>query len=87
MSNCKENKEEICKSYPLCYGCNSFKKPTNYDRIRNMSVEEIANMMFKLSDCEIRDCKNCPLGSCQHCGNIEEIKKWLESEALTNGKY
>lgn len=59
---------------------------TNFELIKAMSVEEIATMMFKLSDCELRDCKNCPLGSCQHCGNIVEIQKWLESEASTNEK-
>ena len=60
---------------------------SNFELIKAMSVEEFATMMFKRSDCEIRDCKNCPLGSCKHCGNIDEIKKWLESEASTNGKY
>ena len=60
---------------------------TNFERIKNMSVEEMATMMYKISDCELRDCKNCPLGSCQHCGNIVEIQKWLESEDEENGKY
>lgn len=59
---------------------------TNFEHIKSMSIEEIATMMFKLSDCELRDCKNCPLGSCQHCGNIVEIQKWLESEVPTNAK-
>lgn len=59
---------------------------TNFELIKAMSVEEIATMMYKLSDCELRECKNCPLGSCQCCGNIVEIKKWLESEASTNAK-
>lgn len=59
---------------------------TNFERIKAMNVEEIATMMYKLSDCELRDCKNCPLESCQQCGNIDEIQKWLESEVSTNAK-
>lgn len=61
------------------------KKTTNYERIINMSVEEMAN---KINDrtygcvftrgrpCE---CENKP----KDC--VLEIKKWLESEAEDNG--
>ena len=44
---CVDNAESHCKSYPNCCGCNSFRKPTNYDRIRNMSVEEMAKIIPK----------------------------------------
>ena len=44
MERCIENVESYCKSYPRCYGCNSFRMPTNADRIRAMSDEELAEL-------------------------------------------
>ena len=85
MSNCKENKEEICKSYPLCYGCNSFEKPTNYDRIRNMSVEEMAVFLnYNISQDEymntvIRNLDNSNIKR-TICFNSKDVREWLESE-------
>ena len=48
MANkCTENAEQTCRSYPLCYGCNAFRNPTNYDSIRNMSIDEMAEFISK----------------------------------------
>lgn len=76
MNKCKENKEQTCNSYPLCYGCNSFEKPTNYDRIRNMSVEEMAEWLAysNLKQCK-KDFLKCIKTTCLNCQ-----KEWLESE-------
>lgn len=70
------------------------KRQTNYDRIKNMTIEELADFMYSASD-EIcfanctRDTGNkfsCKLGddcspeNCKRC-----MKEYLESEAISNG--
>ena len=42
MARCMVDAESHCKLYPRCYGCNAFRNPTNADRIRSMSDEELA---------------------------------------------
>ena len=56
---------------------------TNYDRIRNMSVGEMAKLLAQRNFSCMRFCENCE--SCNQntfrypfC--IDGIKKWLESE-------
>ena len=44
MERCMENAESYCKSYPRCCGCGAFRTPTNADRIREMSDEELAEL-------------------------------------------
>lgn len=55
-------------------------KQTNYERIRNMSVDEMADYFNG-----IFDCSNCPndMFLCASKGNVctKYIKQWLESEA------
>ena len=55
------------------------KVQTNYDRIRNMTVEEMADYFNG-----IFDCSNCPndMFLCAGKGNVctKYIKQWLESE-------
>ena len=55
-------------------------KITNYERIRNMSVDEMAEYLNG-----IFDCCNCPndMFLCESNGNVctKYIKQWLESEA------
>ena len=55
---------------------------TNYDRIRNMNVNEIAEFLGKIS--ETIDCNSCPVTNlCQHgIDCVETYKKWLESEVV-----
>ena len=43
---CKEHAESRCDCYPhLCYGCNAFANPTNFDRIKrkifDMTMDEL----------------------------------------------
>lgn len=45
MEKCIEKAESYCKSYPRCYGCNAYREPTNADRIRSMSDEELCKML------------------------------------------
>lgn len=47
MAKCIERAESHCKSYPRCYGCNAYREPTNADRIRAMSDEELAEWIVK----------------------------------------
>lgn len=55
---------------------------TNYERIKNMSIEEMAGYLNG-----IFDCCNCPndMFLCESKGNVctKYIKQWLESEAET----
>jgi hypothetical protein len=64
-------------------------KMTNYDRIRNMSVEEFSRFLKKISDCEDNLCNECPITCCKSAkgieqwlksGETEDINQWLESE-------
>ena len=48
MKRCMVNAESHCKLYPRCYGCNAFRNPTNADRIRSMSDEELAMCLFEI---------------------------------------
>lgn len=78
VNKCAEKAEQVCKSYPNCYGCNAFRNPTNYDKIKHMSIDEVADMIR----CFVM-CDTCPASNfCDtdvDCG--ETFKKWLESEA------
>lgn len=52
---------------------------TNYERINDMSVEEMAAWLFKTSDCSCcaycRDRYACSKSEC-----IDGIKRWLKNE-------
>ena len=63
--------------YCIVCGMEKPKKQTNYDRIRNMSVEELAKFMM-----DIDYVGECPLPKerCKGRTCIECIKQWLESE-------
>ena len=73
---CMEKEEHTCKSYPNCNGCNAYRKPTNYDRLMNMSIEELAELLNGTP------CNCCKLESNQNCSIpcLIGIKQWLESE-------
>lgn len=76
--NCQHN-SNLRDNEPCCR-CDSRK--TNADRIRNMSDEELAELLFDKSRCDncfanCNDKDNCPsLGSC-YSRHLE----WLQSEA------
>ena len=55
---------------------------TNYDRIKAMSVEEMADALFAFKEC---DRKNCPMAKNHNrcymiCEEASVIKKWLEQK-------
>lgn len=53
---------------------------TNCERIKNMSVEEMACLFDEISYCCVNnDCGSCPINEAQFCCT-EYIKIWLESE-------
>ena len=76
--NCQHNSNS--RDDEPCCRCDS--KQTNADRIRNMSDEELAELLFNKSRCDncfanCNDKDNCPsLGSC-YSRHLE----WLQSEA------
>ena len=76
--NCKHNSNS--RDNEPCCRCDS--RQTNADRIRNMSDEELAELLFNKSRCDncfanCNDKDNCPsLGSC-YSRHLE----WLQSEA------
>lgn len=54
---------------------------TNYERIKNMSVEEMTEFLRLLVNCfENEDCTNCQNFILCSCGNNRAVKEWLESE-------
>ena len=76
--NCQHNSNS--RDNESCCRCDS--KQTNADRIRNMSDDELAELLFNKSRCDncfanCNDKDNCPsLGSC-YLRHLE----WLQSEA------
>lgn len=76
--NCQHNSNP--RDNEPCCRCDS--RQTNADRIRNMSDEELAELLFDKSRCDncfanCNDKDNCPsLGSC-YSRHLE----WLQSEA------
>ncbi len=53
---------------------------TNYEKIKNMTVEEMAEFLEKLTDlCNANRCKDCPLCKGIFCCTTE-IECWLNSE-------
>lgn len=81
MEKCIEKAESYCKSYPRCYGCGAYREPTNADRIREMSDEELASWMMlavdtgACNDLGIPSWENCE-GKCELC-----ILRWLKQPA------
>lgn len=73
--NCRHNNNS--RDNEPCCRCDS--KQTNADRIRNMSDEELADMLFN-SCLEVMHIDECPyadnVGMCKKC-----ISEWLQSEA------
>lgn len=58
---------------------------TNFEKIKNMSVEEMADKMLNIVDCICGleyECTNCPLNDTRlnlPC-SYTSLKMWLESE-------
>ena len=83
MAKCIEKAEDHCKSYPRCYGCNAYREPTNADRIRAMSDEELVVFLDGFSgrclDCA-EDAKNksCPIYKEGRYCRPRDIMEWLQ---------
>ena len=78
ICNCKHNNNS--RDNEPCCGCDS--RQTNADRIRNMSDEELVELITGLSKhclAGIGECDCSTYETCQNC-NVE-VKKWLQSEA------
>ena len=80
---CYLKDEKPCYECSACFKGSNFRaiktiKPTNYERIKNMSVEELAQLLNNF-----RACSRCP-----KCGNNcfpnLNIEQWLESEVTDN---
>ena len=72
MDKCMEKAESHCKSYPRCYGCGAYREPTNADRIRAMSDEELERFLGQYSLCT--RVGRCPdHGECHRC-----VLDWLK---------
>ena len=76
--NCKHNSNS--RDNEPCCRCDS--RQTNADRIRNMSDEELAELLFNKSRCDncfanCNDKDNCPSLSSCYSRHLE----WLQSEA------
>lgn len=58
---------------------------TNFERIKNMSVEELAKFIDNIAECCFKnaECENCPIycSSDEIYCNSSIISKWLKSEA------
>lgn len=51
----------------------------NFEKIRNMTIDEMANFLYLADDCEnICNCRYSCLDKDRNCA--KEIKKWLKSE-------
>ena len=66
------------------------KTMTNFERIKQMSIEDIANKILSCisSDpcdyCQYRDSSNCKGYHCRHLSDEDIIIEWLESEVEDN---
>lgn len=79
---CKKFSDDKTISYCVNAPC-EYEKLSNYDRIRNMSIDEMAEIISKNDKCE-RFCAFTKNGKCDSYGDAETcplgVKLWLESE-------
>ena len=77
---CKKFSDDKVTSWCVWSPCAS-QTPSNADRIRNMSDEELASMLKDYKDCS----KNCIISNGKHCYQICEeesvLLKWLQQPA------
>ena len=79
--------EQNCSECRMCGNGKGGKKMTNFERIKEMSVEELAEVFEdKVStfDCEVCSSKYAETEHCEERGckkfAVKRLKKWLESE-------
>ena len=77
---CKKFSDDKVTSWCVWSPCAS-QTPSNADRIRSMSDEELASMLKDYKDCS----KNCIISNGKHCYQICEeesvLLKWLQQPA------
>ena len=77
---CKKVSDDKVTSWCVWSPCAS-QTPSNADRIRSMSDEELASMLKDYKDCS----KNCIISNGKHCYQICEeesvLLKWLQQPA------
>ena len=88
---CKHNyKPSTCepKCNRMCDGESDFEPITNYDRVKGMGIEGLAEFLsLCVSDCKGKEleqkefCEGCPFDSGVGYCTDKRIKKWLQSEA------
>lgn len=76
--NCKHNSNP--RDNEPCCRCDS--RQTNADRIRNMSDEELVELITGLSKHCLAGIGECDCSAYETCTNCNvEVRKWLQSEA------
>ena len=51
------------------------------DKIRQMSSEELAKVLYEIGNCHYRvDCEGCFLSGSGACYDPDKLAKWLEEE-------
>ena len=83
MKKCMVNAESHCKLYPRCYGCIAFRNPTNADRIRSMTDEELALWICGVYDIEEENGKFIN-GIIIPGYTPNDIEEWLQQPAEVN---
>lgn len=76
-----DNKAYFEKMQAMARECIDNKSVTQFNRIKAMSVEDMADALFAFKECN----KDCPIGKNRKycymlCDSESAIKKWLESE-------
>lgn len=54
---------------------------TNYEKIKNMSIEEMADLINYATLCDLKNCEECGFGNLQNC-NSDTIKNWLKKKVI-----
>ena len=86
MKRCLENADRmICPDYPeKCTKCRAFREPTNADRIRAMSDEELAEFLWNFN---LADVSTDKLGEFGPHMFRYRLKEWLQQPAGEEGKH
>lgn len=63
---------EVRKLYP--------RKQTNFESIKAMSLEELAEFLYVVTDCcANEDCLSCPMHKpCCYCDHSGDVEDWLK---------
>ena len=80
MKKCAENFNRFCPDYQeKCRFCGAFREPTNADRIRSMSDEELAKLL--LDGCRGSKCDDQPQNEWGSVNCFQCRLDWLQQPA------